>query len=512
MRARRASGGREGELVRSATKLRQSVDPLLPKLSDDCPPERFDKLRAALEKVREHRDDKARLDKVSRWEDDLVRAYAGLLSFYLEPELPGVLVAPFPGGEVSFAPLGAAPKESQIAVQQFADPKRLMIGYLSWARKGYHFFATADGLYCTGPSAKPPASFLRSQLEDLPYRLEPPREGRVECVHLAHHEPIPWVGVNWPGAERSFRVCRECAKSDRQLLASISRGVAVPDPEKAFPVEVSLNVDCRGGPTCVHHDVPELPRTLRKSYLFGRLSDAELIDQYRAEVRPVLERSRTPVFVAGGVCFGNHLAQFLDALHPTPEERKALEETLPEVSGLFEVDEPAASRVLERLWPDHAETIVRAIVPDPQEAERLVREAKASPGRVSELLRRAARATHEGTLLRELPRYSSLVPEAAFVDAVARAFRSQGAKAAEKQLLQSLPREGKQRGIGFGLLIALDQERPHAWQFTDTDRQFGQSLAPLAKRTLEGPSPEYHDALAALLGAAGVTQWGVREP
>lgn len=512
MRARRASGGREGELLRSATKLRQSVDPLIPRLSDGCPTERFDKLRAGLERVREERDEKARLDKVSRWEDDLVRAYAGLLSFYLEPELPGVLVAPFPGGDVSFAPLGSAPKEAQIAVQQYADPRRLMIGYLSWARKGYHFFATPDELHCTGPSPRPPASFLRTLIEDLPYRLETTRDGRVECTHLAQHHPVPWVAVEWPGAERTFRVCRGCAKGDRQLLASISRGVAVPDPEKAFLVEASLNVDCRGGPDCVHHSLPELPRSLRKRYLFGRLSDAELIDAYRAEVKPVLDRSRAPVFVAGGVCYGSRREAFLDALHATPEERRALEETLPGVTGLFEVDEAAASRVLEKLWPSHADRIVSAIVPDPAEAERLVREAKTSPGRVSELLHRAARETRERAVLEELPRYGSLAPEAAFVDTVARAFRSQGAKAAEKQLFQSLPREGKERGIGFGLLIALGSERPHAWQFTDTDRQFGRALAPLAHRVLEVPSGEYHEALAGLLGSAGVTNWGVRQP
>jgi hypothetical protein len=511
MRARRASGGREGELLRNAAKLRQSVDPLIPSLSPECPTDRFDKLRAGLEKVRENRDDKVKLDKVSRWEDDMVRAYAGLLSFYLEPELPGVLVAPFPGGEVSFAPLGSAPKEAQIAVQQFADPKRLMIGYLSWARKGFHFFATPDGLYCTGDSPKPPASFLRSQLEDMPYRLEVTRDGKVECTHLAHKEPAPFVEVSWPGAERTFRVCRGCAKGDRQLLASISRGVAVADPEKAFPVDVALNIDCRGGPGCVHRNLPEPGRALRKGYLFGRLSDAQAIDQYRAELKPLLERTRTTVFVAGGVCYGNQQEAFLLALHPTPEERKALGETLPKVTGYFEVDEPAASRVLEKLWPTYAETIVRAIVPDAEEAERLVREAKASPGRVSELLRRAARSTHEQTLLRELPRYSSMAPEAQLVDAVARAYRSQGPKAAEKLLLQSIPREGRQRGIGFGLLIALDQEKPHSWQFTDTDRQFGQSLAPYAKKALEVPSAEYHDALASLLGAAGVTNWGVRD-
>src|ERR1700686_2109094 len=139
MRARRASGGREGELIQRAGQLRKSFEVLLPELSRDCPPERFDKLRAELQRVREIRDDEKALGKVSRWADPMARAYAGLLKFYLDPELPGVLVAPFPTGEVSFAPLGGAPKEAQVAVQQSDDPRRVILGYLEWARKGFHF-------------------------------------------------------------------------------------------------------------------------------------------------------------------------------------------------------------------------------------------------------------------------------------------------------------------------------------------------------------------------------------
>ena len=89
MRIRRASGGREGELVRRASKLRESVDPLLPRLARNCPPDRFDRLRRDLEEVRVAKDDEHRLDRMRRWGEPLVRAYAGLLRFYLEPELPG---------------------------------------------------------------------------------------------------------------------------------------------------------------------------------------------------------------------------------------------------------------------------------------------------------------------------------------------------------------------------------------------------------------------------------------
>lgn len=512
MRARKASGGREGDLTQRAAKLRKSVDPLLPRLTDDCPPERFDRLRAGLERVRELKDDERGLARVSRWEDPLVRAYAGLLRFYLEPELPGVLVAQFPAGAISFAPLGTAPKEAHIAVQQFDDPRRLLIGYLDWARKGFHFFATKDALYCTGRSAEPPREFLRAQLDALPYRLQSVDDGRGhDCPHLAAGEPRPFVRVDWPGAKTAFRVCRACAKGDRQLLASLSAGLAVPHPERALPFEAVLNVDCQGGAGCVHQRLPEPSRGLRRGYLYGRLSDAEFLDQYVKEVRPILDGVRTPTYVAAGRCYGSDRAAFLAALSPTDEERTALEEALPEVEGRFEVEEASASQALERLWPRHADRIVRAIVPDPERADRLVRDARAAPGRVSDLLRRAAQETRERSALAALPRYRSLVPEAAYADRVARAHRTGGAAAAAKVLLQGLPREGKERGIGFALLLALDQATPHRWQFSDTEQQFGSALEGAGRTLLSAPAEGYDAALGRFLAAAGVTAWGTRE-
>jgi hypothetical protein len=509
MRARRASGGRESDLVRRAGKLRDSVAPLLPERVGTGPWAKFDRRREELEAVREARDDEDQLERLAKKGDPMARALAGLLRFYHEPDLPAMLVARYPSGEIPFAPFGRTTREANVAVQNADDPSRLLIGYLDWARKGFHFFATDRTLFCTGRDSAPPAAFLAAQNEAQPYRLSATASGnRYDCPHLVRGDHRPYLAVDWPAAHRGWRVCLACAKHDRQLLSTLTARLAVPKPLREFSVSADLNVECHGGAGCVHANLPELPRGIRKRYLFGRSSDRQLLDAYLEFLRPRLERTRAPVFVAAGVCYGADRGKFVNALSPTPEERTALERTLPSVDGLFEIDEPRASRALERLWPQHAEEIVGAIVSDPKEAERLVREARAAPGRVSELLTRAAKRGAEEARRKELPTYESLAPEAAYVDSVARTFRSRGGAAAEKELLERLPREGKERGLAVGLLTALGRLASHDWQFTDTERNFGASLADLAKPVLSGPAAEYHTALDRLLGTAGVVRWG----
>lgn len=511
-RARRASGVREHDLVARAKVLRESVDPLLPRLTGDAPKEKFDRLRADLEEVREARDDPKRLEKMSRWGDPLARAYAGLLRYYLEPTTPTVVTFPLPGGEGSFATLSRSTREAELAVQQSDDPSRLMIGYVDWARKGLHFFAARKTLWCTGRSARPPGEVVAERIDDLPYRTVPePGSRTLACPHLAAHESRPYLEVGWPGAERTFRICRRCAKDDRHLLSSLSDGAAVPDPSTAFPVEVELNVECRGGPECVHARLPSLPKALRRNYELGRLSDAALLDAYRAEIRPTIEGTRRTTLVAGGVCFGDRVTEFLDALHPSPLERRALEVALESPPGYFEVDEPSASRALERLWPLHAEAIVEAITEDEAEARRALQEARDAPGRIGEILKRAQRRGEERELLGALPRYARLAPEATWVDRVARTYRTQRESGAERVLLQTLPREGKERGLAFAFLLALGRAPAHAWQFTPTEQEFGASLAPPARALLEAPTASYHAAMDRLLRAAGVADWGVRD-
>jgi len=511
-RVRKATGVREHDLVARAKALRDSVDPLLPRRTRDCPPEKFDRLRADLEEVREARDDEKRLERLTRWGDPIVRAYAGLLKFYLEPTTPNVESFPMPDGMVSFAPLARASKEAEVAVQQSDEPSRLLLGYVEWARRGFHFFATRRSLWCTGRSAEPPDEFRSERVAELPYRLiEEPAKHLFLCVHLKANEPRPYLEVGWPGASTAFRVCRKCARAERHLLSTVSDGAASPDPTAEFPVDAKWNVDCRGGPECVHAHLPELPRAAQKRYELGRLSDSQLLDAYADELKPRIEGTRRRTLVAGGVCYGDRTEAFLDALLATPVERRALAAALEDVGGYFEVDEPSASRALERLWPDHGEVILRTIVTDPEQARRWLTEARGAPGRVAEILKRAQRSNEEQQVLEELPRYARLAREAAWVDRVAREYRTHGAGAAERTLLGSLPPEGKERGIAFGVLVALGRGAAHAWQFSKTEQEFGSALADRARSVLAAPADRYHAALDALLQSAGVADWGERE-
>ncbi|HXW66500.1 MAG TPA: hypothetical protein VEL82_01245 [Thermoplasmata archaeon] len=512
-RLRRGSGVREHDLVARAKVLRESVDPLLPKRTADCPPERFAKLRTELEGVREARDDDKRLGWLTRWGDPLARSYAGLLKFYLEPSAPTVVAFSLPDGDVSFAPLAKAPRETEVAVQQSDEPARLLLGYVEWARRGFHFFATRRTLWCTGRDPTPPAEFKAERIAELPYRLiEDAAHHRYVCPHLKDGEPRPYLEVGWNGAGVVFRVCRRCAKPDRHLLSSLSDGAAVPDPAQEFPVDARWNARCKGGPDCVHARLPELPRPLRRRYDLGRLSDGQLLDAYADEIRPRIEGTNRPTLVAGGVCYGAQLDAFVEALQGTALERRAVERALAHVDGYFEVDEPIASRALERLWAEHAEEIVRTIVPDPEEARRWIAETRASPGRVAELLKRAQRRSEERQVLDELPRYRRLAREAAWVDRIAREYRIHGEGLAERAIVQSLPAEGKERGLAYGLLLALGRATNHAWQFSKTEQEFGAALADRARSTLAAPAARYHAALDALLQAAGVADWGEQAP
>lgn len=513
MRIRYGSGLRKDDLIERARKLRESVDPLLPRLTPDCPTDKFDRLREDLEEVREARDDEKRLERMSRWGDPLVRAYAGLLKFRHDPTMPAVVAFPVPGGEeVSFAPLSRATREAEVAVQHFEDPERLILAYQDWARKGFYFFASPTRLWCTGRSSEPPTEFRTGKIAGLPYRFVDGPNGQLDCIHLHDHEPRPYLEVGWPGAQTAFRLCRKCAKGERQLFGALTQGIAGPDIEAEFPVKTVLNVTCHGGEHCVHADLPPLSRLSRRTYEAGRLTDAQLITTYLNEIRPRIEATRTPTFVAGGVCYGSDVEAFLRALTPTPTERRAIEQALAETPGLFEIDDPTASKALERLWTDHAEMIVHSIVSDPDEAQKYLDEGRRAPGRIAELLKRAQRRYEEREVLGALPRYSRLSREAAYVDSVARAFRSQGVPSAERAAVQSLPHEGKERGLAYAILLALGRAPSHSWQFSTTEKEFGASLEPQARDVLNASPEGYHMALDRLFSTAGVAHWGERAP
>lgn len=524
-RIRYTSGGREGELIARAKLLRKDPTLLLPKLADGCPSGPFDRIRKDLEAVKEARQDLDDLDRLRGKGEELARAYAGLLHY--AEERPDLLttVARYPTGEIPYLPVAKTSAEALIATQYHDDPRRLLLGYVHLAKGGFfggggfHFYALEKGILCTGKAADPPEEFVRASLERTPYRLVPApagsqgrekTDGMRVCQHLARGESVEHLVVRWRSVGRTLKVCERCTREDAHLLASLSENMVIPNPDAEFEVEAVLPIHHEHKGPCAIAELPSLSTATERRYRAGKLSDAELLKAHTEDRNAALASVRGSLYIAGGHCYGGDLEAFLPALDPTPAEKRALSKVLPTLGQPLVSPELRAGKVIEVLWKEHAVELLRAAGASEEEANRRAAEARSAPGRASEVLNRFAQQRKEEATLAKLPSYRGLVPEAALADGVARLYRTAGAAEVERMIARESPPEGKVRGLAWAFLSALGKESTQAWRFSETEQEFGAALAPDAQRLLEAPSSEYHEALNALLVAAGITAWGSR--
>ena len=522
-RIRYTSGGKEGEVLARARALTKDPTLLLPRAPDGSVSPLFPRLVQDLKTVQGHAEDPDQLDRLTFRGEPLARAYAGLLHYAAKRPSLNHQVARLPTGDIPYLPVERVPKEELIAVQYFDDPRRLLLGYLHYARPslfgggGNHFYATEDAVVCTGRSADPPASFVDNALRAVPYRLTSvpgdPGTGSIllACAHLVRGDREPYLEVRWASAHRTLRVCRRCAGEDRHLLASLFGSMVVPDPAGDFEVTVVYPLQHEHREACPAGELSALSRRSEKAYRDGRLADQELVKEHLAEVEGSLRSHRGRLLIGGGRCFGEEVPLFVDALDPTPAERTALRRVLGRREEPLLAPELSAGKVVEALWKDHARELLRAVGASPAEVDRFSAEGR-SGGRAAETLNRVARRRAEEATVAELPRYQELSAEAHLADDLARRYRRGGASDVEHRISVADPPEGKVRGLAWAFLVALGKEQAQAWRFSDTEKEFGGSLAPSAQRLLQAAPAEYHEALERLLIEAGVTRWGRRLP
>ncbi len=521
-RMRYTSGGKEGEVLSRARALEKDYTLLLPRSPDGKVSDLFPRLEQDLKTVQKFSEDASQLERLMFRGEPLARAYAGLLHYALERPTLNHLVARFPTGDIPFLPFERVPKEELIAVQYYDDPRRLILGYLQYAKPGLfggggnHFYAVDRNVVCTGKADEPPATFVESTVRSLPYRLQPlPADGKGEsglgCVHLARGDREPYLEIDWPSAHQVLRVCVRCLSEDRHLLASLNGSMVVPDPDSEFSVKGIYPLEHRHAGPCPAPALPSLSRRAEGNYRAGRISDAELLKELVQESEAALRSYRGLLLIAGGVCFGDEVKPFVDALGATTAERKALQEVLGRLGEPLLLSELSAGKVVDALWKDHAQELLEAVGASPEEAERIAQEGRGR-GRSAEQLNRLARLRAEEATVAELPRYRELSPEARLADELARAYRRGGTQATERRISLEDPPEGKIRGMAWAFLVALGKEQGQAWRFSDTEKEFGQALVPSVDRLLKAPPGEYHQALEQLLTEAGVTHWGSLEP
>ena len=124
--ARTAPKSQEKYLIENAKKLQEDPFLLIPTCTEDTK-KYFQKLRKQLTKIHQHRDNEAKLEKLSH-KKGLDGALAGTYLLAISEKAPYLAALTFPTGDITYAVRGKADKEKLIGVQHFDDPVLRLFG------------------------------------------------------------------------------------------------------------------------------------------------------------------------------------------------------------------------------------------------------------------------------------------------------------------------------------------------------------------------------------------------
>ncbi|MCX6651357.1 MAG: hypothetical protein NT131_06855 [Methanomassiliicoccales archaeon] len=483
----------EKEMLATSKRLADDPSLVVPRLLEEVRKDPFAKLNKRLNKVLRYKDDPVRLIKLAGKGDQFVRAYAAAISISASGKLPYLTIANLPGGTVSFALRGKVDREKQIALQHFDDPDLRLLAYLDMAREGkMHIYSTEKGLSCSFSGPKAPEDYVKEILDNLPYRVI---EGN--CGHSGR----PAVLIHWTSANKTLRVCAECA-GDMNTAQHIVARMAAPDPYDDLKVSVDHSY-VGGRPECQGEFAT--PKALIERYLQGDLDDAGLIAAH-VQAKSERMRSRGTIYVIGQECFGKDGEAFLNALKGSDMERKALQAVIASGAPIVS-DQNQSGKVISEMWESHGRAMLIA-VSDELTADRIWGQKELTPG---QMLSEAQRLVKEREALCTLPAYAGLGAVGQLADTLAKAYKTEGTPAMLR-LVERTAKEHLLRAVCYAFLNAVGEGQSRKWQFSNEERDHGEHLTTHAKVMVEGCGEEYHQSLVLLLRDSGSGESAVRAP
>ncbi len=327
----------------------------------------------------------------------------------------------------------------------------------------------------------------------LPYDLD----DQGNCPHVKDGRGIK---VHWRGAKATLTICPACAK-DANVVHVLASRIAAKDPTDDFEVEVISDLKCTSNcPDCGVKGAYTLPKDLIKRYLKAEITDSDLLDEHARSRAKAIREQEDEVYLIGDECYGKDRQRFLDALRGSDAEKKAISKFLSanKMCVLSRTDQTA--NLISDLWPEHRDALLAA-VSSPDVVKRVL--AERSELTPSQMVVEAARVEGYKEVEAALPSFRKLGPVGSYADHIARIFKTEGKEAALRQIEKTKGGDHKLRSVSFGFLGALGEGQTKAWQFTREEMDYGNYLAPFAKRLLEEKGDDYANALKLILEASG---------
>jgi hypothetical protein len=493
----------EEALVERAKKLRDDPEILFPKCEGH--EDHFFKNKIKFERVSRFKDNEKRLAALTKWGDQLSRAFATSLQMALREEVPRLMPIDVGGKNISIVYNRKVKKEVLVGVQYFDDPDLRLLAYGRIAKlKRLHLYSMRDGFVCTGKEDRPPSKYVSEVMATA--KCSTTKKG--ECHICAHceNEGVPYLKITWVVPEVEIMLCRSCAKKENTYMNLTKRFLSL-DPKSSFQIEVYPNFKCECEDGSYLNEMTTPPREALARYMEGALSDVEFIEEHLEHVSDNVPAAAGMVLALGNKCYGDDTEAFIDALHPSNIERRALEYLLDELNESIVVESATPNKVLMMYWDVYGVDILEEIVGDRDLAEDVFEKGEWRKDTPAKVLKTARSKARTDKIESALPKYRDLPPVAAFADRIVRTYKSRGKKSALKEInkQQSSP-DTKIKSVRYAFLLAFSAATGKEWQFSKDQKDFGVFLKDYAEKLMEVEGDDYHDSLQELLKASGSTQ------
>lgn len=504
LKARGASKSEERAFTERAEKISREPDLLVPACAADkkcssCP---FDKIREQLIAVSKLRNDPDALRRKSGgfFVSPIIRAYAGFLTLLHTDKNVFFLVANYPAGKASYVNNSKSPKEIMIGVQNYDNPKWRLLGYLDYAKRGYHLYATRDKIYCSGHDPRPPEEYVTSVIGRTKYSMRQCEDGH-KCQHISEDCEVSYLTLKWRSVGLAFSICEKCASAEDNLYCRITETMLSKDAKRDFDIAATFGLKCIGKCSeCALEDIA-LDPVLADRYFSGEMSDEKFLHEFISDVQKTLTSRGKRLYASGNTCYGADYDAFVSSLQPNDAEKRLLTVALETYKRPLLLDSPTPGKVLSACWSECGVDVIEMITGDRDKAEKLFHERRNDPP--LQIVKDAAEDRKKDKITSELPIYSSLPPIAMFADRIARAYRFSDVKECIQIIDKVEKKDMKMKSVAYAFLMCFDAHTGRAWQYTKDERDYAEFLKNYVTDLLAAEPGAYDEALRALLAASG---------
>lgn len=494
--ARTATKSQEKKLIENAKELKKNPFVVIPECSDKGCEKYFSKAVKRIKKVHQVKDDSEKLEKYAN-KKGIEAALAGTYLLAISEKAPYLGVLPFPTGDITFAQRGKASKEKLVGFQHFDNPVLRVLAIKDIAyKKKLHIYSWDKGFVCTGKTPQPPQTFVDFIVEKLHLNCN---NSICTCSHLDAEKVKQkqsvqqyYIRIHWKSTGLIIGLCTDCTRSTKNTMFTISKYMLTPDISHDFEIDVIAEV-IRQAQTNTDEQTMYIDE-----YLSGDLTDNEFINKNIKTRKEKITQSHEKILVYNGVSYGSDVNGFIQCIKPKSYEKQALEYVLEHIDEPLVLTDTTPNKILEMYWKEYGHDFLESIIDDTKMADSFFK-LDDTP---SNILETVFEYKNRQQILDQLPQFTVLPPLAAYVDNIARTYRTFGLKKAVTEIKKH-PDTPKAKSISYAFLLSLHAEKDIQWKYSKEEIEYGEYLKSYTKKLLEVHPKQYAETLQTLLTISG---------